>query len=166
METKDPTSIELTSLAKQPNSRNCFGCGVQNPHGLALAFYEYGAQQVVADYTVPEKFEGYPGVAHGGIIASMLDEAVGRAVMVGKHYHFMVTAKLIVRYRKPVPVGQRLRLVGRLTRRRGRMATAISELYLQDGTLAAEAEATMIEVSHAPDAVGEMDTLGWKVYPD
>lgn len=154
------------SRSKQPNSRHCFVCGIENPVGLHLAFYSTDANEVVAEVTIPDGYQGYPGVVHGGILASMLDEAAGRAVMGGDIWRLMVTARLSVRYRKPVPIGQPLRLVGRLERRHGRLAKAHSEIQLPDGTVGAEAEALLADVPTPPGEAPDMDSLGWKVYPD
>jgi uncharacterized protein (TIGR00369 family) len=160
------SSTAMKSMKKQPNSRHCFVCGVENPFGLQLHFYDNGEDQVVADYVVPDHFQGYPGVVHGGILATMLDELMGRAVMAGDPLHFMLSAKLEVRYRKPVPTGQPLRLVGKVVRRRGRVAISHAEVWLEDGTLGAEAEGTLVDlpVSHA-DA-DELEAFGWKIYPE
>ena len=57
-------------------------------------------------------FQGYPGVVHGGIIASMMDEVMGRVFMGGAIDRFMVTAELKIRYRKPVPILQKFNLEG------------------------------------------------------
>ncbi len=157
---------QQTSRVKQPNSLHCFVCGVENSYGLGMAFYEVGPGQVEARYTVPERYQGYPGVVHGGIIAAMLDEVVGRATMVGENHHFMVTAKLQVHYRKPVPIGQPLRLTGHVVRRRGRLAVCRGELWLPDGTLGAEAEATLADYPGGQVDPEQLEALGWKVYPD
>ncbi len=152
--------------SKQPNSRHCFVCGLQNPVGLRLAFYDTGPGEVTCDVTVPEQYQGYPGVVHGGVIAAMLDEVVGRAAMEGDVWRFMMTAKLDLRYRKPVPVGQPLRLVGRMEQRRGRLATARGEIRLADGSLGAEAQAVLSDIPGMPGGVSQVEALGWKVYPD
>jgi hypothetical protein len=68
---------------KQPNSRHCFVCGLENEYGLGLRFYEIGPDEVTATVSIPEQYQGYPGVVHGGITAAMLDEVLGRAAMVG-----------------------------------------------------------------------------------
>jgi len=151
---------------KQPNSRHCFACGVENSQGLRLAFYELSPDEVEAEYTIPEHFQGYPGVAHGGIVATMLDETLGRATMLGEGDHFMVTAKLTIHYRQPVPIGQPIRLVGRVTRRRGRVATAEGELRLADGTLAAQAEAMLVDFPKVNPSEEQLEALGWRVWPD
>jgi acyl-coenzyme A thioesterase PaaI-like protein len=155
-----------SARVKQPNSRFCFACGVENSHGLKLAFYETAPNEVEAKYTIPDHFQGYPGVAHGGIVATMMDETLGRATMLGESVRFMVTATLKVSYRHPVPTGQPIRVVGRVTRRRGRVAKAEGELRLSDGTLAVQAEATLVDSPEAAPTGEQLEALGWRVWPD
>lgn len=151
---------------RQPNSRHCFACGLENPYGLAMTFYEVPPDVVESSVVLPERFQGYPGIAHGGIVAAMLDEMVSRAGMIGDPTHFVVTARLEIRYRKPVPVGQPLALRGRLLRRKGRIATAEAELRLPDGSVAAEAEALLADFPDMPDDPERLRALGWRVYQD
>jgi acyl-coenzyme A thioesterase PaaI-like protein len=151
----------------QPNSRHCFVCGVENPLGLHLRFYESGPGEVVAEYTLPENYQGYPGVAHGGIVAAMLDEVAGRCLMGDTNApRFMFTARLNVTYRKNVPVGQPLRLVGKAGESRGRSATATSTIYDQAGNILAEAEALLINVPEQVLQSVDLSQLGWQVYPE
>ena len=152
--------------AKQPSSRHCFGCGVENNHGLGLAFYEVGPGRVECETVVAEHFQGYPGVVHGGIVATMLDEIVGRVLMIGDPTRRLMTAKLVVRYRKPVPIQQPLKVIAWLVRDKGRYATAHSEIRLVDGTLAAEAEGTLAEVPGERMSEDQLAAIGWRVYPD
>lgn len=152
-------------MNKQPNSRQCFVCGIENPIGLHLKFYESNRGEVTADYTAPEHFQGYPGVLHGGIVASILDETAGRALMGDSPPRFMFTAKLEVRYRKNVPIGQALKIVGRAGKDKGRIAEATSAIYSQDGTLLAEANALLVNMPASPEP-DILEKLGWKVYPD
>ena len=151
----------------QPSSRHCFVCGVENPLGLQLRFYDSEPGEVAAEYTLHENYQGYPGVAHGGVVAAMLDEAAGRSLMGDLEApRFMFTARLNVRYRKNVPVGQPLRLVGKAGESRGRTATATSIIYDQAGNILAEAEALLINV---PDQVVQnvdLSQLGWQIYPE
>lgn len=166
MANQDQDKTIETVKIKQPNSRQCFVCGVDNPCGLKMSFYEVGPGHVVAEYTVSERYQSYPGVVHGGIVAAMLDEALGRAAMVGDHNHFMLTAKMEVRYRKPAPIGQPLQLHGRLERQRGRLMFARAELRLPDGTLVAEAEGMLADITDQIIDPDQFEALGWKVYPD
>ncbi len=152
--------------SRQPNSRHCFVCGLNNSFGLRIAFYNSGPGETSAEYTVPEQYQGYPGVVHGGIVASMLDEAAGRSHMGGDPPRFMYTARLEIHYRKNVPVGKPLRLVGKAGKSCRRTAAATSAIYDADGNLLAEAEALLVDV---PDDVinsTDLEELGWKVYSD
>jgi acyl-coenzyme A thioesterase PaaI-like protein len=158
----------LSSLAmtKQPNSRHCFGCGVDNACGLAMTFYESEPGHVMAEYTVPDQYQGYPGIVHGGIVFTMLDEVLGRVTMVGDHTMFTMTAKVEIRFRKPVPTGEPLQIQGRLERKRGRLYFASAELRLPDGSIAAETKGMLAEVPHQAFDAEQLEELGWKVYPD
>ena len=71
----------MDNLHKQPNSDDCFICGRNNPHGLYMTFYDNGEDEVHSHYTVSDAYQGYPDVVHGGIVAAMLDEAVGHCVL-------------------------------------------------------------------------------------
>jgi acyl-CoA thioesterase FadM len=89
-----------------------------------------------------------------------------RAAMAGDHQRFMLTARMTIHYRKPVPVGEPLELAGQLLKQSGRLSTAQAQLLLPDGSVAAEAEAVLVDY---PDRLAEADrlqALGWKVYPD
>ena len=151
----------------QPNSRHCFVCGIANPVGLHLRFYETAPGEVTVECTLPEQYQGYPGVVHGGIVAAMLDEVSGRSYMGnGESPRFMFTARLEVRYRKNVPVGQPLRLVGKAGKDRGRMATASGAIYDQQGDLLAECETLLVDVPSRVLDSADLEALGWKVYDD
>jgi uncharacterized protein (TIGR00369 family) len=152
---------------KQPNSRFCFVCGVENPFGLHLKFYETGAGEVCADITIPQQYQSYPGIVHGGVVAAMLDEVTGRAYMGDVDQpRFMYTARLEVRYRRNVPVEAPLHLVGRAQKTKGRTATASGTIFDQEGNLLAEADALLVDVPQEVVSNSDLDTLGWKVYPD
>src|ERR1700683_3625988 len=96
----------LTPFAHSANNR-CFGCGSANASGLHLEFLRAPDGAVVSLPIVPEAFEGHPGYLHGGIIASLLDEAMSKAVRVlGRP---SMTRKMEVEYLRPVPSGATLR---------------------------------------------------------
>jgi len=154
------------SRIKQPNSKNCFACGVENEHGLGVEFYEINGDELVAEYVVPEQFEGFPGIVHGGITASILDEMLSRVAMIGEPDRFWMTAKMELRYRAPVPTGQMLKLRAVIEKRRGRLIFTKAELRLPDGTVAAEANGMMVNADEALLEGANLEELGWKVYPD
>ncbi len=153
-------------MTKLPNSKDCFVCGLENVHGLQLAFYREGDDSIVVNYTVPERFQGYPGVVHGGIVTTMLDEILGRVFMFDDPNRFMFTAKLTTRYRHPVPIGEPLKMVGSVVKDRGRIAEAKAELFGPDGDLLAEAEGLLVALPEDTLDMEAVDALGWKVYPD
>ncbi len=153
-------------MMKQPNSEHCFVCGVANPFGLRLKFYNTAAGEVSAEYVVPEHYQGYPGIVHGGIVAALLDEVAGRAYMVEQPNRFLYTARLNVRYRRHVPVGQPLRIIGRAGKDKGRTATAHAIIYDEGGEVLAEAEALLVEVPLETLGSVDLNALGWRVYED
>jgi uncharacterized protein (TIGR00369 family) len=154
------------SRIQQPNSRNCFVCGVENPAGLHLRFYDNGVDEVTCDFTVYPKHQSYPGIVHGGVIASILDEAGGRTAAIDDHNRFFVTAKLQVRYRKPVPLATPLRAVGKRLKRQGSKVVAHAEIRSPAGEVLAEAELLLLDAPPNAFNPSEADELGWRVYAD
>jgi uncharacterized protein (TIGR00369 family) len=153
-------------MKKQPSSRMCFLCGRQNPVGLKLDFYEdREAEQVRVEFVVPDEYQGYPGVVHGGIVAAILDETAGRAVMVrGSDEDLFATLRLTVRYRRPTPTGTPLIAVGWVERMGGMGARVAGEIRLPDGTVTAECEATVASVPEEFRTGWEEEKQYWKVY--
>ena len=158
----------MTKGNLQPNSKMCFICGLENPVGLKLRIYEVELGQVESTFTAPEHFPGYPGVLHGGIIASIIDEISGRALMgtVDKP-RFMFTAKLEVKYRKNVPIGKLLKLVGKAGQDKGISAESWAGIYnAESGELLAEGNTLLVNVPEDKLAVTNLAEIGWKVYPE
>ncbi len=148
---------------KQPNSDYCFVCGRKNLRGLRMSFYDNGSNEVTSEYTVSEEYQGYPGLVHGGVVAAMLDEVVCRVAMIGDHHHFMMSVKMEIKYRHPVPTGEKLQLVGRIVRLRGRLGKATGEVILPDGTLAVESALTLANVPAEMLANADLEALGWRI---
>ncbi len=124
----------------QPISRECLVCGTENALGIKARFFETTTKELVALFTLHDQHQSYPGIAHGGISATILDEVIGRAIMIDYDYQtFGMTLDLQVRYRKPVPLDVELTVVGRIIADRGRLFEGTGELYLPDGTIAVEA---------------------------
>jgi acyl-coenzyme A thioesterase PaaI-like protein len=154
---------------KQPNSKMCFICGVENPVGLHLHIYETEPGVVEATYTAPEHFQGYPGVLHGGIVAAILDELGGRVHMGSDPLNprFMFTGKLDIRYRKNVPIGKPLKIIGKAGKIRGKLAESWAGIYdLETNELLAEANVMLINVPEGHFDYSILPELGWKIYPD
>lgn len=119
----------------------CFVCGMDNPRGLHIQFRQVG-EEAVADYICTEEMNGWPGIQHGGITASLLDEAAGYVP------HFLglvaMTAKLDIRYVEPVRTGEKLRITGRPTRRSSRLIEVEAKITGDAGRLKAHANASMV----------------------
>lgn len=144
----------------------CFICGRQNQVGLKLDFYEDpDSGQVTAEFGVPEAYQGYPGVVHGGIVAAILDETAGRAVMLHRSDDdLMATLRLTVRYRRPTPTETPLKAVGWVERMTGTGARVAGEIRLADGTVTATCEAMLAAVPESFHTNWEEEKAYWKVY--
>src|SRR6266436_7010323 len=141
--------------------QRCFVCGQRNPFGLHLVF-RLDQNTIVADFQPREEHQGFPGVIHGGIVAAILDEALGRTSLLGNNQEWTMTGRLEVRYRRYVPYGPLLRVRATLDRERSRMLQASGVLTLADDESAVLAEATGTFLPLAPQIV---DTL-MQDYPD
>lgn len=126
---------------QQHISKNCLVCGIENDFGLKTKFYETDNKELIAIFTPHDKLQSYPGVLHGGISATILDETIGRAIMMyGGQRTFGVTIELNVKYKKPVPLGVELKAIGRIVNDKGRIFEGTGELLLPNGEVAVSAE--------------------------
>ena len=151
---------------KQPNAQQCFVCGRGNDSGLKLTFYDDGVDTVCCKTVITKQHEGYPGIVHGGILASILDEVVGRVAMVGDHHRFMMTVNMKLQYRNPVTTNTQLLAVGKAIRMGGRIGKAEGKIYLPDGSIGCEAELTLASMpAHIRDE-NRVGLLGWAIDPD
>jgi uncharacterized protein (TIGR00369 family) len=111
-----------------PHSTGCFLCGDENACGVRLKFFvEDGA--VCARISLPRHVNGYKNMAHGGVIAALLDESMGWAATVfGGSQRMYLTGELTVKYLSPVPVGEEIEIRSRLVEDAGRIAYGAGEL--------------------------------------
>jgi acyl-coenzyme A thioesterase PaaI-like protein len=135
--------------------QKCFACGQHNPCGLQLVFRVEG-DTVVSDFVPREEYQGFPGVIHGGIIATVLDEALNRTSFLSGKPAWTMTGRLEVRYRRYVPYGPRLRVRARLEGERGRMVQASGTLTLADDEEAVLAEARGSFMALSPDLLDQV----------
>ena len=152
--------------AKQPNSKMCLVCGLKNPFGLHTSFYELDNNELLAIFKPREEHQSYPGRLHGGIISTILDEAIGRAIMIHSEGEIWgVTIDLQVRFKKPVPLDKELRVIGRITKNSSRFFEGSGELLLGDGTIAAEGHGKYLKAALEKIADFDVDAEEWSVVP-
>jgi uncharacterized protein (TIGR00369 family) len=148
-------------LAAQNVSRMCLVCGIDNAFGLGARFYELEGDELLGVFTPRDEHQSYPGRLHGGVASAMLDETIGRAVLLRHVDTWGVTAELTVRFRKPVPLEGELRCVARITRDTRRLFEGTGELLLADGTVAVEARGKYLKMSLEEIAADGMDESEW-----
>jgi len=161
-------------MRKQPNSHDCFICGLRNRAGVKVAFYDVEPAdrepEVLARFTGQSWHQGYPGRMHGGVITGILDEVIGRAINAARLENeptiWGVAIELSTRFHHPVPLGVELTARGRLTRRRRRIFEGTGEIYLADGSVAVVAKGRYIELPLAEISDIDPTSLGWRVYED
>ena len=151
--------------AKQHNSKMCFVCGLNNSFGLQASFYELENNQLVALFTPGEEHQSYPGRLHGGLAATILDETIGRSLMIQQGEVWGVTVEFKVRYRAPVPLGVELRVVGRITKDNRRMFEGTGEILLPDGQIAVEGSGKYIKLPLDDIADFDYEEQEWKTVP-
>ena len=131
---------------KQYNSKMCFVCGLQNNSSLRASFYELENGELAALFKPLEEHQGYPGRLHGGVAASILDETIGRAINLTQKDVWGVTVELNLKYKKPVPLDEQLRVVGRITRDTSRLFEGTGEIILSNGDVAVIADAKYLKM--------------------
>jgi uncharacterized protein (TIGR00369 family) len=134
---------DLTPMVRAAQNR-CFGCGPANPAGLQLEFLLAEDGAAVCLTTVPDRFDGHPGYLHGGIIATLLDEAMSKAVRACGLT--AMTGRIEIDYLRPVPSGAQLRMEGRIVRSEGRKHWTEARILNARGTALAQAKGIFIEV--------------------
>lgn len=121
----------------------CFACGRSNPIGLKLQF-QFDGEDYITTFNVQPEHQGWAGIVHGGLLATVLDEAMAR--LLWEKEISAITGRLEVRYHKPVEIGDSLQIRGRITRRRPPVVETAAEATNPDGAVVAEASAVSMEV--------------------
>lgn len=134
---------DLTRLSHTAQNR-CFGCGPANPIGLHLDFFLAHDGSIVCIAAVPDTFEGPPGYVHGGIIATLLDEIMSKAVRA--QGLVAMTRHMEVDYRRPVPSATHIRLESRVVRSEGRKHWTEARIFDANNHALAEAKGLFVEV--------------------
>ena len=137
--TNDSGGFANTRSRRHPH---CWVCSAANEHGLAVEFREDGTGAVEGSFPCDEKFTGYPGYLHGGVVSTLLDGAMTNCMMARGTPG--LTARLEVRFLKPVLIGKPVAVKGWLEKSRGALHILGAELS-QDGEVLATASAKFME---------------------
>jgi len=134
-----------------PHSSGCFLCGDENACGVRTRFFVEG-DAVCSRVTLPSHLNGYKKVAHGGVLAALLDESMGWAATVfGGLRRMYLTGELTVKYLAPVPVGEEIEVRSRLVENAGRIAYSEGEL-LSGGKVCVRARGKFLPMSREATA--------------
>lgn len=132
---------------KQFVSKNCFVCGIENQGSLKTKFYELENGELMSISKPNPTHQSYPDRMHGGIISAIIDEAIGRAIMIDDPEAWGVTVELNIKYKKPVPLDKPVKSVARITRNTRLIFEGTGEIILEDGSIAATGYAKYVKMS-------------------
>jgi len=171
--------MKLKVVKKQNNSDWCVVCGTKNPLSLGTKFYHVEGDLIVGVVTGRDEHQSYPNRMHGGMISALLDEVVGRAINVVEPEAFGVTSEINVKFKKPVPLNEEIRIVGHLTKNTRLVFQAEGFIEDKDGNILATAKATYVKMTAekiageplteeqyflVPDDVDEVEVVNWEYF--
>lgn len=120
----------------------CFVCGDLNKIGLKARFF-YKDNLATSEITADQRFEGYQGIYHGGIISTVLDEAMIKAILAEDK--FAVTAEITIRFHHPINTGDKLKIIGRVKETRGKIFYTEAKAIRNDSEVVASATGKCIK---------------------
>lgn len=131
--------------ASRQQKNYCFACGKNNPEGMHLRFsYNEESNRFVSRFRLGRRYTGPPGHAHGGVIATILDEAMGKVNKL--HNVVALTSDIAVQYLKPVPLNKPLRVEARGVSVRGRRHINAAEILNQRGEVLARSRGVFVAI--------------------
>jgi acyl-coenzyme A thioesterase PaaI-like protein len=149
---------------KQPNSKLCLVCGMKNPLGLKTFFYETKTKELIAVFKPLEEHQSYPNRLHGGIAAAVLDETIGRAILMHhKEEVWGVTVEFTTRFKKAIPLDKELKVIGRITKDGKRIFEGTGELILDNGDIAVTASGKYIKLPLEKIADFDFEENEWRI---
>jgi acyl-coenzyme A thioesterase PaaI-like protein len=150
-------------INKQENSKNCLVCGLKNNYGLKASFYELENKNLLGVFKPLEEHQSYPGRLHGGIASAILDETIGRAILMNDRNVWGVTVELNLRYKKTIPLNEEIKVVGRITKDTSRIFEGTGEIILKNGDIAVTASGKYLKMPLNKIADFNFDEQEWKV---
>ena len=129
---------------KLESNGNCFVCGKNNPNGLHLSFEVNKEKQTLkTTFVASPTYQGWDGIVHGGILSTLLDEAM--ANLVYELGYQAVTASIEIRFKKPAPILEPLLLYGEVTEVSKRLIRAKAHIAQEDGAILATGTSTFMK---------------------
>lgn len=150
---------EFSKLNRVPNDleSTCFACGKKNPYGFRLEFFS-DEKKVYSRYRIPVHFNGWSNLSHGGILATLLDETMAwTAIYLEKKY--ILTKSLEIKFKKPVPVGSEVFLMGNIEEKVSKRERMVRALILNEqNEICVEGMGSIVVFS--PEAFGHLNLTG------
>ncbi len=142
---RKPSGADHNTRYVKMQKNNCFACGMNNPDGMRLKFtLDEERQMSLCRFRLSKRYTGPPGHCHGGIIATILDDAMGK---VNKLRHVVaLTKEMTVEYLKPVPLNKPLRVEGREVKVEGRKHINIAEILNEKDEVLARSKGVFIAI--------------------
>ncbi len=141
----------------------CLVYGLENDFGLRTAYYELDNRDLLGIFKPLQEHQSYPGRLHGGIATALLDETIGRAILIHDRDQWGVTLEVTTRFRKPVPLEDELRVIGRIDKVANRYFEGTGKILLQNGTVAVEAKGRYLKMPREQISGFNLEDLGWEV---
>ena len=155
---------EIAVVGKQPTSKMCFVCGRDNGAGLKSRFYELETGELLAIFQPAIEHQGYPGRLHGGLAATLLDETIGRAIMLTlADTIWGVTVEFSMKLMKPIPLDGEVRVFARITEDRKRLFRGSGEILLPNGEVAVEGKGRYLKMDISRIADFDVEEQEWRV---
>lgn len=158
--------MKLKVIQKQNNSDMCVVCGLGNDLSLRTKFYAVEGDRMVGVVTGRDEHQSYPNRMHGGMISALLDEVAGRAINLVEPEAFGVTSELNVRFKKPVPLNEEVKAVGRLTKNTRLIFQAEAFIEDRNGTILATATGTYVKMTAEKIAGAPLTEEQYFLVPD
>ena len=150
--------------SKQNNSKQCFICGLKNSSGLKASFFETEGNELIARFMPTEDHQSYPGRLHGGIASAILDETIGRAISIGNAEQIWgITVELSVQFKKPIPLNNEVKVIGRITNQNSRFFEGTGEIVLESGEIAVIAKGRYMKAPLSKIADFDPEENDWRV---
>ena len=149
---------------KQHNSKLCFICGLKNNSGLNASFFETEGNELIATFMPTDEHQSYPGRLHGGIASAILDETIGRAISIGNAEQIWgITVELSVQFKKPIPLNNEVKVIGRITSQNSRFFEGTGEIVLDSGEIAVVAKGRYMKAPLSKIADFDPEENDWRV---